>query len=194
MALLYNDEHRKQLHARIVAIAQQVLSGKLGVVAGARELVSMRFDVGAEHDPDFIFFAGVDSETDHLPLGDARSRWDLEALKAKDAELATYETKVRHKALQTCRNLIRKYDSDTPLREYDIVRVVRLLSPTRYFSGTEAVSRPPQIGDQAVICHEYEPNNPAAAVAVEMIDRNGYTIWLADFAREELELISRPRN
>ena len=88
--------------AKIVATAQRILSGELGIVAGARQLSGLRFDVGAEHDADFIFFVGVDSETDHLPVGKVRSRWSSVALKAKDEELQVYETSVRDKALRVC--------------------------------------------------------------------------------------------
>lgn len=43
------------------------------------------------------------------------------------------------------------------------------------------MKRPPQLGDVATICHEYEPKDRTATVAVEMVDAEGYTIWLADF-------------
>ena len=80
----------------------------------------------------------------------------------------------------------------TSLREFDVVRVVRLLRADRPFDGTDGVRRPPRIGDVATICHEYDPGNPAAMVAVEMSDDQGLTVWLADFERTELELLRRP--
>ena len=78
------------------------------------------------------------------------------------------------------------------LREYDVVRVVRLDEPDRYFDGTKSVMRPPRIGDVATICHENRAPDPSASVVVEMVDDDGMTIWLADFERDELELVSRP--
>jgi len=78
------------------------------------------------------------------------------------------------------------------LREYDVVRVARLLTPNRLYDGTEGVMRPPSVGDVATICHECEPCDPGALVIVEMVDRAGMTIWLADFSKEELELVERP--
>ncbi len=78
------------------------------------------------------------------------------------------------------------------LREYDVVLVARLLTADRPYHGTEGVLRPPSIGDIATICHEYEPSDPSASVAVEMIDQNGMILWLADFSKEELELVERP--
>ena len=79
-----------------------------------------------------------------------------------------------------------------PIREYDVVRVTQLLEVARAFTGTASVARPPAVGDVATVCHEYQPNDSAAPVAVEMVDRDGYTIWLADFERSELELVVEP--
>lgn len=78
-----------------------------------------------------------------------------------------------------------------PFQEYDIVRVVRLNSGTRKFDGTESVKRAPQVGDEATICHQYDPKDLEAPVVVEMVDRSGMTIWLADFLPDELELLHR---
>jgi hypothetical protein len=78
------------------------------------------------------------------------------------------------------------------LREYDEVRVVRLLITNRDFNGTEGCLRAPAVGDTAIICHEYEPGNPDGKVAAERVDANGNTEWLADFEESELELVHRP--
>src|SRR6266700_1283679 len=110
MATIYNEEHRRLASAKIVATAQHILSGQLGIVAGARQLSGLRFDVGAEHDSDFIFFVGVDSETDNLPVGNVRSRWSSDALKTKDEELQVYQASVRERAFEVCRSLIQKYE------------------------------------------------------------------------------------
>ena len=77
------------------------------------------------------------------------------------------------------------------LREYDVVRVTRLLTRDRRFDGTESIRRAPKVGDVATICHEYDPHDTTAVVAVEMVDENGLTVWLADFERAELELVQR---
>ncbi len=78
------------------------------------------------------------------------------------------------------------------LKEFDTVRVVRLDKEYREFQGSDGVCRAPRIGDVGVICHEYEPENPRALVAVESVDAVGNTVWLADFSCEELELVLAP--
>jgi len=65
---IYNEEHRRFASAKIVAAARSILSGELGIIAGARQLACWRSDVGGDHDPDLIFFVGLDSETDYLPI------------------------------------------------------------------------------------------------------------------------------
>jgi hypothetical protein len=69
--------------------------------------------------------------------------------------------------------------------EYAVVRVIRLLQPYRSFQGTESISRPPQVGDVGTIVFAYD----LTSFAVECVDGNGMTIWLADFFSEELELV-----
>lgn len=111
MATIYNEEHRRLASAKIVTTAQRILSGESSIVAGARQLATLRFDVGAEQDSDFIFFVGVDSETDHLPIGEARLRWSADVLKEKDEQLQAYERSVRERAFQVCRSLIQRYET-----------------------------------------------------------------------------------
>ena len=77
----------------------------------------------------------------------------------------------------------------TIIREYDIVRVASLKKRDRSFDGSNGVKRPPEIGDVATVCHEYDPDDPSAKVAVEKIADDGLTVWLADFDRDELELV-----
>jgi hypothetical protein len=72
------------------------------------------------------------------------------------------------------------------LREFDVVRIVRLRDASRTFTGTESVLRAPRVGDIGTICHEYA-SDAAAPVIVEMVNEDGLTVWLADFHRDELE-------
>lgn len=77
------------------------------------------------------------------------------------------------------------------IQEYDLVRVVVLKRADRFFQGSEGVQRPPQVGDIATVCHEYHPGTSDSPVAAEMVTSDGRTVWLADFDRDELELVSR---
>lgn len=107
-----NQEHRQFLSHKIVTAARSIISGELGVVAGARQLCDLGHQIGADRDPDFTYFIGVESESDHLPLDEVRKHWNPEALRAQDAELAEFERRNRDQAFEVCRSLIQKYDRD----------------------------------------------------------------------------------
>ena len=70
------------------------------------------------------------------------------------------------------------------MEEYDVVRVARLLSNERHLDGTENLVRQPRVGDTGTIVHV---NAPGQSYMVESCDADGYTVWLADFERSELE-------
>lgn len=77
---------------------------------------------------------------------------------------------------------------DSPdLSEHDVVRVVRLRTSGRNFSGTEGVRRAPRVGDEGAIVHVPAPD----AFVVECVSPDGATVWLADFRRDELERVAR---
>ena len=74
------------------------------------------------------------------------------------------------------------------LKEYDVVRVTQLLKPDRRYDGNAGIKRPPQIGDSGTIVH-VPPEPYSEWCIVECLDKNGFTIWLADFTADELELV-----
>ena len=78
------------------------------------------------------------------------------------------------------------------VREFDTVQVVRLATLEREFGGTEPVARAPRVGDIAMVAHDWEPDDPAGTVIAEMTDEDGYTVWSADFDKDELVCIFRP--
>jgi hypothetical protein len=66
------------------------------------------------------------------------------------------------------------------------VKIVQLLNPNREVAGTLGLVEDPQIGEVAKVIYEYPA--PDTKVSVEKSNDMG-TVWFADFAREELELV-----
>lgn len=108
-----NQTEVSRARREVVLVAQRMLSGHCGIVEGARQLSGLAHRLAAEHDPNFTFFIGVDSETDHLPIGDVRQRWAADALRKKDEELRSLEGFFRADALHACQNLILKFGRPT---------------------------------------------------------------------------------
>jgi hypothetical protein len=87
-----------------------MLSGEIPLLEGARRITVLRFDVGAPDDPIFYTMRGVESETDHLPIGSERAHWDDSALVEKDAEIARYVAAMREEILKSARELLDRYE------------------------------------------------------------------------------------
>ena len=73
-------------------------------------MMADRLDVDPEQeDAELLGICGIESKTDHLPLGSVRQYWDPEALQRNDAELAECEEFFRNSAMAMCRALVDRY-------------------------------------------------------------------------------------
>jgi hypothetical protein len=106
---------------KIGAIAERLLGGKIGIIEASRQIASLRHGAGIGNgDPDVLLFVGVDSETDHLPIGAGREHWAADALAAKDAEIARAEAFYRKRVLEVCPRLVARYAQEKiPEGAYD---------------------------------------------------------------------------
>ncbi len=104
---LYDLSSLEAKKKEALAVAQDMLDGKKGVIEGARLLVNLRPGVTRdEFDPYFLPFVAIASETDGLPVGEERKLWADYALEKKDKEIRQAEDSFREEALTACRALI----------------------------------------------------------------------------------------
>ncbi len=96
---------------KVVAIAQDLLAGRIGVLEAARQIDALRGDrVGLDElDPDFVTFLAIDSETDDLPVGESRRDWAADALAEKDIEIARCEELYRRQAVESASHLVARF-------------------------------------------------------------------------------------
>ena len=96
---------------KAVAIAKGVLGGHIGIIDGCRQLSTLGHEVVPDWrvDDDFVVFGALDSETDHLPIGEPRRLWDPVALAQKDVEIKRFETRVREDVFAACRSVINRF-------------------------------------------------------------------------------------
>src|SRR6267142_2868829 len=87
--------------AEAARAAHAILAGEIGLIEGVRSLTRIGHGLVRDFwgDPDFSVLGAVDSETDDLPVGQARGHWDAAALAVKDGESADYEAAIRDAAL-----------------------------------------------------------------------------------------------
>ncbi len=94
---------------RVVKLATQILREELGVIEGVRQLTRHLNRNENLEDEDILSLIGVDSQSDHLPIGDVRKHWDPKALEEKDQEIAEFEADFKDTVFETCKRLIKKY-------------------------------------------------------------------------------------
>lgn len=73
------------------------------------------------------------------------------------------------------------------LRQYEWVRIVRLLHPPEHYNSWGVNERAPTVGDTGCLIEILEAPDGAVAYVVECPGPDGGTIWLDDFLAEELE-------
>lgn len=82
--------------------------------------------------------------------------------------------------------------TEPEFKEYDIVKVVKLLMPNhkRGNMGAADIRRDPLIGDTGTIVHIHSAvNGLEQGYIVECCDKEGRPYWLADFLQSELEIV-----
>lgn len=77
------------------------------------------------------------------------------------------------------------------LELHDVVRVARLDATDRPHDGSPGTVRAPRIGDEGTVVWVDEEGPALGHALVECVADDGATIWLADFAEHELELVAR---
>lgn len=107
--MMKEENEIKAQRAKAIKTAEEMISGKVGIIAGARIMSGLRFDTELpEDDEDFLALVAIDSETDDLPVGSEREQWWAEALREKDIEIQRCEERYRQDAIDACERLILK--------------------------------------------------------------------------------------
>ena len=96
-------------HRRAKEIAHAALDGRTTVLEAVRALVSLAHTDAVADMKDRKFIIGIESETDHLPVGEVRKLWASFALKEKDVEIARAEELYRADFLETCRRIVQPH-------------------------------------------------------------------------------------
>jgi hypothetical protein len=93
--------------ARAIETANEMLSGRIGAIEAARILCPLLHQdstIVSQSDSNTII--GIDSETDHLPVGWVRKHWHPDFLPEKDHEIAHCENLYRDKVRAICERIL----------------------------------------------------------------------------------------
>lgn len=83
-----------------------MINGELELIEGCRRLVQLHRRTGAPDDQAITTIIGIESETDDLPVGAARERWEASALEEKDRQREAYLTQVKAPLTEALESLL----------------------------------------------------------------------------------------
>jgi hypothetical protein len=92
-------------HHQARDVAHAVLAGRTTVLEAVRALVFLAHTDAIADVEDRRLIISIDSETDHLPVGEVRKLWAPSALREKDVEISRAEEVYRSDFLETCRRI-----------------------------------------------------------------------------------------
>lgn len=102
-------EGLESTRSELIAVATAMQDGKMDLIEGVRKICSLRFAVGDPDNDVFMPIRAIESETDHFPLGEMRSRCASDYLQRMDAEKQRYLSDARQDILDACKEIIRVF-------------------------------------------------------------------------------------
>jgi hypothetical protein len=105
-AYRYDLGYRAVARAEMLALANGLIAGKLGIIAVARKLHYFADGVEPEVNALLNVFVGIHSDTDALPIGEERALWNAEALHQQEAKIAAAEQGWHDRAVDAARRLV----------------------------------------------------------------------------------------
>ena len=108
-----DEELIEEARTRLMKTAEGILNGSIGIIEGCRmmnEFIAFA-ELNIDED-DRVTFQSVESQTDHLPVGEVRQLWNEEALKKKDEEIKKAEIMFTGIVKDSCSFILNKYTSE----------------------------------------------------------------------------------
>lgn len=93
----------------IVLIAKSLLANDIGLIEASRKLVRLQYEANLENEEDLKIFWIIDSETDHLPIGQQRANVSAQKLIESDKEIGECEEFYRDTVRIACINIISNF-------------------------------------------------------------------------------------
>ena len=93
---------------KVKDVATAILTGQLSILEGTRALCPMAHTDAIAYEDDRRLVIGIESETDHLPVGEVRKLWRPDSLLEKDEEIARCEALWKDELLAVCRRILEK--------------------------------------------------------------------------------------
>jgi hypothetical protein len=102
-------EIESQKRIELVRVADEMLEGRMHLPEGVRRICGLRHQIGDADNPVFMPIRAIDSETDHMPLGEMRNGCDAGYLQRVDSDMNAYLDQATEDILSACREIVRAF-------------------------------------------------------------------------------------
>ncbi len=108
-----NENDVRSFAASVVQVARSLAQRHVPFLEGVRQLSRLRFKAGGQgHDPDFLLFLAIDSQSDHIPSLDARPMCSEVWLEKCDTEAQELERNYEAEVNVACAKLIVRFSAE----------------------------------------------------------------------------------
>ncbi|MDP1535334.1 MAG: hypothetical protein Q8L92_17285 [Rubrivivax sp.] len=108
-----NENDARSFAATVVQAAQSLAQRHVPFLEGVRQLSSLRFQAGGEgHDPDFLLFLAIDSQSDHIPNVDTHAMCSEVWLRECDTEAQELERTYGAEVNAACAKLVARFSAE----------------------------------------------------------------------------------
>lgn len=98
--------------SEIVLIAKSLLANDIGLIEASRKLVKLQYEANLENEEDLKIFWIIETETDHLPIGQQRTNVSHQRLIESDKEIKDCEEFYRDAVRTACINIISNFSDE----------------------------------------------------------------------------------
>ncbi len=98
---------------KIIAIAQQMLDGKINLIEGSRKLSKYCKDVYSKSCKVFLPFIAIDDDSDQCPLGEAQKNCSKVYLDKINDEISQYLKSIEAETRVACEEIILQFKMGT---------------------------------------------------------------------------------
>jgi hypothetical protein len=101
------EEYVEAKRQEAIILANEIINRRVTVIEGTRRMLELLSTLSIDAmQKDFRIFVAVDSDTDHLPIGELRKECSLDWLEKCDQEIAIVEATNYEPVAPACRQLI----------------------------------------------------------------------------------------
>ena len=106
----FEERQVAEAQKAVVETAYGLAGGSIPFMEGVRQLAFLRFEASKlDHDPDFMVFVAIASESDHIPPQAIRDQCTPDWLERCDNDARELETMYRQQVRAACELLVRRF-------------------------------------------------------------------------------------